>query len=121
MLSASKIQAIMGMLLLAGIYSSAIFVCLGGILFLMQHGSENIQAEWLHLTVIPTSRFAIWQLALSFTPLGIIELGLLLLVFTQIVRVALLVGFYAAIRDYWFTLISAFVLFVLVYSMFWRK
>lgn len=120
MFSVKKLQEIMGILLLIGISLSASLVCIGGLLFLWQHGGESIQTEWMQLSTAPINRSSIWQLAFSFTPLGMIELGLLLLVFTQIIRVALLCGFYAVIKDYWFTFISTFILCVLVYSFFWR-
>ena len=110
----NKIEKCIGLFLLTGILISASFVCIGGILFLIQHGSETIRTDILPS---PLSRQAMWQLAFSFSPLGMIELGLLLLVLTQLLRVALLCGFYAAIRDYWFTGISAFILLVMVYSV----
>ena len=120
MLSVNKMEEIMSLLLLCGTACAAGFVCIGGLFFLMQHGMDNIQVEILQTTPLQISHQELWQFALSFTPLGLIELGLLLLVLTQIIRVALLCGFYAAIRDYWFTVICTFILFVLVYSLFWR-
>jgi uncharacterized membrane protein len=110
MLTTKKIENIMGMLLLIGTLISASLVCIGGFLFLLHHGSEPIHSDLLKP----------WTLAFSWNALGLIELGLFLLVFTQILRVLLLCGFYVFIRDRCFTLISFFILFVLIYSVFWR-
>jgi uncharacterized membrane protein len=120
MISTQKMENMMGVLLLVGTLFSASLVCIGGVLFLIHHGGESIHSEWLQLAASQISHHQTWSLAFSFSPLGIIELGLLMLVITQILRVFLLCGFYATIRDFWFTLISTFILFVLIYSLFWR-
>lgn len=117
MLARRKIEEIISVLLLIGIFVSTALVLVGGILFLWQSGNENILA----LPLIHQSNLTeVWQFAFSFTPLGIIELGLLSLVMIQVLRVALLCGFYIITRDIWFTAISTFILCVLVYSIVWR-
>ncbi|MCW5582845.1 MAG: DUF1634 domain-containing protein [Gammaproteobacteria bacterium] len=59
--------------------------------------------------------------ALSLSPLAIIELGFLVLVATQAIRVAMLVWFYFVTQDYWFTSISIFILITLIYGFIWRS
>ncbi|RDI37205.1 DUF1634 domain-containing protein [Aquicella lusitana] len=119
--STSKIQEILGIILLSGIFISASLVIIGGLVYLLHHGGENMQMELLQSVTYQTSVKEILLGTLSFTPLRIIELGLLLLVATQVLRVALLTWFYALIRDYWFVSFSIFILFILVYSLFWRN
>jgi len=121
MLSIKKMQTMMGFILLVGTLLSTILVTLGGILYLLQSGSDSIQNEWLPIDATYMSIQQIWQFALSFSPLGMIELGLLLLVATQTVRVALLCWFYAMIQDYKFLIISSLILIMLIYSSFWRS
>jgi uncharacterized membrane protein len=114
-------QIIISFILLAGTLLSTALVTVGGTLYLLQSGNDNLQGQWLATNATYLSVRQIWQFALSFSPLGMIELGLLLLVATQTIRVALLCGFYAIIKDYKFFLISSFILAVLIYSSFWRS
>lgn len=120
MLTAHKMEELIGLTLLFGTLASLMLVIVGGGWFLLQHGGENLQTELMQINNQPVTIQQIWLNALSFTPLGIVELGLLLLVVTQIIRIALLVWFYAAVRDIGFTLISIFILLILVYSFIWR-
>lgn len=121
MLSTKKMEEIMGWLLTLGTLISAALVLIGGGVYLMQYGHTKIDISALQDHAQPTSIKQIWETALSFSPLGIVELGLLLLVATQILRVGLLAWFYAAIRDYRFTLISVFILLTLIYSFVLRN
>ena len=118
MLARKKIEEIIGVLLLVGIFISTTLVLIGGVLFLWQSGNDDILALPITNQINLTE---VWQFAFSFTPLGIIELGLLSLVMIQVLRVALLCGFYITIRDTRFTIISVFILCVLVYSIVWRN
>jgi uncharacterized membrane protein len=111
MIKPQQMKNIMGTLLLLGTLLSACLVGVGGILYLIHYGNDPIP------TIFPTQ---VWQFDFSFTPIGLIKIGLLALVVVQILRVSLLCGFYIATRDYWFSLISSFILFVLIYSVFWR-
>ncbi len=90
-------------------------------MYLLQFGSNNMHTELVETTSYATNMTLIWHTALSFSPLGLIELGLLTLVVTQIMRVGLLVWFYSATQDYLFALISLFILLALIYSLIWRN
>lgn len=114
-------EIILGKLLLIGVLISAAFVLVGGILYLYQQGQDPTPA-WFYQPV--HSGMSVDQLireGLSLTPLGLINIGILLLVATQSFRVALLVFYYARIRDMKFALISGFILLMLVYSAYWRN
>lgn len=121
MLTNKKIEQMIGMILLIGTLISTAFVATGGMLYLIQEGSQPIHLDTWQAGDAPTTLKSIWQDTRALTPLGIIECGLLFLVITQILRVALLTCFYALIRDYWFTFISAFILLTLLYSFIWRQ
>ena len=120
MLSHKKIEQWMGTLLILGILFSATLVIIGGTLFLLQNGQETMPALPPPIAYQLTLS-QVWQFALSFTPLGIIQLGLLALVSVQILRVAMLCVFYVITRDYWFIAFSTFILLVLVYCIVWRN
>ena len=89
----------------------------GGISYIDQHANDlltNIMPSQL----TPISLAQIFHLSFSFSSIGFIELGLLLLVATQIIRVFLLVCFYAAIKDYHFLLINAYLTIMLILGFF---
>lgn len=121
MLTTNKMQSVIGTLLIVGILISLALVIIGGVWYLLENGGNSLQTQLLTLDTYHFSIQQIWHTAFSLTPIGFIELGLLTLVSTQILRVALLTGFYMAIRDYWFTFFSFFILFVLIYSSFLRN
>ena len=116
-----SMETMMGLILTIGMFLSAVLVFLGGVIFLFQHGSENIHSHFIMSESYQTNTHHILESVLAFSPIGMIELGLLTLVATQIIRVALLVLFYGITRDYWFSFFSLFIMTVLVYSFFWSN
>lgn len=116
-----KMQRGMNLVLMIGMIISVVLVMIGGSLFLLHFGSENIQNEFVYVVNEGTSAARIWESALNFSPLGMIELGLLVLVAIQAIRVAMLAWFYGKTRDYWFLGMSLFILSVLFYSFFFRE
>jgi uncharacterized membrane protein len=61
--------------------------------------------------------FSIWNWQHLFSSVGMIELGMLVLVATQVARVLMLLIFYILQRDYWYILFSSFILTVIIYSL----
>lgn len=96
---------------------SIVFVMIGGISFLMQHGSESLHDNIFLATSYDIDILTIWKSEWLFSPIRLIELGLLTLVMAQILRVALLSYYYIVIRDYWFMLFSIFILSITLYSL----
>lgn len=121
MITETKIERMIGVLLLLGTMTSALLVLVGGIWYLSLHGGEDMQTEMLASDAYSVKISQIWHILFALTPLSLIELGLIALVTTQLLRVALLVWFYANQRDYRFTGISLFILLTLLYSFIWQK
>ncbi len=117
MLSTHKMEEMIGLLLTIGVIISSTLVLIGGILFLWQHGSENMKMELLQTGTYSPSFQQLYQSIFTFSSTALIELGLFVLVITQLLRVGLLGLFYLAQRDYVFTLISFFILLMLIYSI----
>lgn len=115
MLNTKRMEAAIGAMLLGGTLLSAGLVALGGILYLLRYGNQPIQSELNRSAAYAMTPESVQTLA-SFSAVNLIELGLLCLVATQVLRVMLLVGFYAYLRDRWFTSISLFILVVLLVS-----
>lgn len=116
MISEIKLKQILGQLLQVGIILSILFVLIGGAGFLLQHGSENYQNNIFLMTSYDIDIIKIWNDHL-YSPIGFIELGLLMLVIMQVLRVAALSLYYILTRDYWFILFSIFILSVILYSL----
>jgi uncharacterized membrane protein len=115
-MSHPHIERKIGALLLIGTLISTMIVLIGGIWYLWQYGDDNMQFELLRSIPEATTVSEVWRVAFSFTPLGIVQLGLLALVGTQLLRVALLFAYYIKIRDLWFSIFCGFVMLVLIYS-----
>lgn len=114
-------ELLMGQILRAGLWLSVIIVLIGGVIYLNQHGSQLVHYQFFDLkTTQLTTMSGILNTALTFSARGIIQFGLLILVLTQVLRVALTVCFFLQERDYIFTIISFMILLILIYSIFWR-
>ena len=117
----SKLDASIGTLLRAGTLSSASVILLGGILYLARNGQERPDYRTFH--GVPTQLHTLSGIlsgAVHGQSLAIIQLGLLLLIATPIARVLFSVIAFLAERDYLYVAVSAIVLTVLLYSLFWH-
>lgn len=112
-----KIQKFMSLILVFGMILSASCVLIGGLLFLYQHGHESLQAELLLQPTYQTSFFQILMPSWPLTAVNIIQIGIAVLVLTQLLRVLLLCGFYLFEKDISFSIISLFILIVLIFSL----
>lgn len=121
MFSSRKIEEIIGSLLLYGTVFSAVIVFIGGMLYLWQFGDVSLQTQLLNGNKYNIVIRHIWAMTDNFSSLSIIELGLIALVVTQILRVGVLVLFYYVKRDYYFTAICTFIFLVLLYSFLLQK
>jgi len=115
----SKTGSIIGNLLRAGVLTAAFVVAVGGILYLTQNGSAPVsyrtfQSEPAELRSIPK----ILQGMAEFDSRAIIQLGLLLLIATPVLRVVFaIVAFYLE-KDRLYIAVSSVVLAVLLFSLF---
>lgn len=116
----NRIKDWLGLLLQAGILLSLVLVLAGGIAFLFLHGSENFHDNLIYSTNYEIILPGFFYSHFFLTPMGLIELGLLILVLAQILRVVVLCGYYTILRDYWFMLFSFFILSVILYSLLWH-
>lgn len=112
------LQLAIGKLLLCGVLVCFAIVTFGGGLYLFKHGTDIIHYHTFH-TGLPayTTITAILQAAGNFSARGIIQLGLLILVFLQVLRVALTLWLFIKLRDRCFIAISLFILIILIYSL----
>jgi uncharacterized membrane protein len=115
----SALDRHIGVLLRTGMAVSASVILLGGVLFLLRHGSEVVDYHTFH-GVPPELRSitGIANGAIHGHALPLIQFGLLLLIATPVLRVVFSVFGFAAEKDYLYTGIALIVLAVLLYSLF---
>jgi len=111
-----------GNILKIGVIISAVLVLAGGILFLYRYGMMGIhyatfKGEPDNLKNIS----GILTAALSFHSRGIIQLGLLCLMATPMMRVVFSFGIYAKQKDTLYCLITSIVLCLLIYSLMFAR
>jgi len=113
-----RIENMVGNLLRAGVSVSAFVVLLGGVIYLARHGRSPadyrvFQGEPSDLKTLR----GIIREAIGFRGRGIIQLGLLLLIATPVVRVALSIWGFAEEHDRLYMTFTVIVLIVLLYSL----
>ncbi len=117
--SDERLQVLLGNALRAGVLTAAGLVFLGGMLYLVRHGAETpnyyvFRGEPSDLRSVG----GIVEDVIAASSRGVIQLGLLLLIATPVMRVALsLVGF-AGQGDRTYVLVTLTVLVLLLYSLF---
>lgn len=117
-MSDRAMEILLGNLLRLGVILAGLVVLLGGILELRHHGGDIVHYSVFQAEPWPLrSVGSVWQGVLEGRPYAFIQLGLLLLIFTPILRVALSVLLFARQRDGVFTLVTLFVLGILLYSL----
>jgi uncharacterized membrane protein len=113
-----RIENMVGNLLRAGVSLSAFVVFVGGVIYLVRHGRSP--ADYRVFQGEPSdlkSLSGIFREAIGFRGRGIIQLGLLLLIATPVVRVALSIWGFAEEHDRLYMIFTVVVLIVLLYSL----
>ncbi len=114
----ADIDSIIGNLLRAGVIVASLIVLIGGGLYLTNHGNELPEYRIFHgepsdLRYIP----GIIKTASSLHGRGLIQFGLLVLIATPVMRVALTVVFFGLQRDRIYLGVTLIVLSVLLFSL----
>jgi uncharacterized membrane protein len=112
-----RIEELIGYLLITGVLLSAFIVLTGGVIYLVRHGSETpdyhtFRGEPEYLRNVR----GLFSMESLHHGRGLIQLGLVLLVFTPIARVAFAMVGFSMERDWMYASISVVVLAVLVLS-----
>jgi len=113
-----KMEDIIGNLLRAGVSLSAVVVFAGGCIYLARHGHEPAD-YWVFHGEPSELRGVIGVLRQVFSGRGrgVIQLGLLLLIATPVVRVAFSVWGFAEEQDRMYVAFTLIVLTILLYSL----
>lgn len=118
MLKDRDMQLIMGNLLRAGVVLSMTVVFIGGVIYLFGFG--QLKADYSEFVLDEAGFFSlasIWTGLLDLNGKAIIQLGILLLIFTPISRVILaVIGFFLE-RDYLYVFIGLMILSIILFSL----
>ncbi len=113
----TDIQAVIGWILRAGVLASIAIVTFGGIIYLYRHGHTVI--DYTVFKGVPGfvhTPAGIWHGIIDFRGRAIIQLGILVLIATPVIRVIVSgIGFLLE-KDYLYTAISLLVLSIIVFS-----
>lgn len=112
------IQAVIGLILRAGVIISMIVVFTGGVLFLYRHGQT--QADYHTFKGVPgfiESYRGIINGTLGFKGQAIIQAGIILLIATPVVRVIVSAIGFIIEKDYLYVVITLVVLSIIFFSM----
>jgi uncharacterized membrane protein len=113
-----RVDEIIGSLLRTGVVLAAAVVSLGGVFYLLRHGSSPASYRIFHGEPSNLSHVrAIAQNAFGLDPKGIIQFGLLLLIATPVARVVFTVFAFVYERDWTYVAITLIVLTLLLYSL----
>ena len=117
-ISDQQFENFVGNQLRVGVIISAIVTLIGGVFYIFHYGSMSTNYQHFHRVAVNLCNIkGILQSALQLSPQGIIQLGVLLLLATPIVRVALSIFGFALQRDRLYTIITIIVFVVLMYSL----
>lgn len=113
-----KIEQFISNLLKYGVLLASTVVFVGGVLYLMRHGSEPTEYQFFHGEPAQfCSPLGVVQAVLVGDPRGIIQLGILLLIATPVARVAFSLLVFLWQRDLIYVFVTSFVLTGLIYSL----
>ena len=121
-LSEHALEQVIGRLLQIGVLISAFVVVVGGIALLVRYGGapadvHSFRSEPSELSTLG----GIVRGAYGLDSHAVVQLGLVLLIATPMVRVALTLVAFLWQRDRLYVCITAFVLALLVYGLFWGR
>ena len=117
-----EVEQLIGRLLQIGVMVAAVVVIIGAAMFLVQHGRAPVAYQTFSTTPTP-----LWSLGgivrgvLALDSASIVQLGLVLLIATPVMRVALTLVAFALQRDRLYVLITAVVLALLLYGLIWGR
>jgi uncharacterized membrane protein len=115
----AQFEKILSRVLRMGMLLSSLLIALGGVLHLLRYGMNTLnynifQSESENLQTLPDSA----KDMLSLQQCGLIQVGLLILLMTPILRVAFSAYTFAKQRDFIYLVITSIVLAVLIFSLF---
>ncbi len=119
--SGQKMEEQMGLLLRTGVIASCAIMFAGAVLYLLRHGGEHESYTAFHGEPPALENLSgIFHEAFAGEARGIIQLSVLVLIATPVMRVVFAVFGFARQKEWAFTLVSLIVLGLLLFGLFVR-
>ena len=120
--SDDEVEQLIGRLLQIGVLIAAAVVVIGGVMLLVQQGSRPVEFATFSTAASPLQGLVgIFRGAFALDASAVVQLGLVLLIATPVMRVALTLVTFALQRDRLYVLITAVVLALLLYGLVWGR
>jgi uncharacterized membrane protein len=117
-----EVEQLIGRLLQVGVLVAAAVVLAGGVMLILRHGRSTVEFNTFSTAASPlTGLVGIFRGAFALDPMAIVQLGLVLLIATPVMRVALTLVAFALQRDRLYILLTAVVLALLLYGLVWGR
>jgi uncharacterized membrane protein len=117
----ARLEVVIGYTLRLGVITAAALIFTGGMFFLIENRATALHYETFHAALRHSDNLAgMVQNIRNFSSEGIIQLGLLVLIATPILRVIFSLVAFALERDIVYVFVTAIVLAVLLYSVIGR-
>ncbi|HVW85742.1 MAG TPA: DUF1634 domain-containing protein [Bryobacteraceae bacterium] len=118
----TEMEIWMGRLLQAGVLIAGLVMVAGGILYLTRHGFEIPEYQRFHGVPPDLKTFSgILNGLAELRARAIIQLGVLIMIATPVLRVAFAIVAFAVEEDWWYAGVSSIVLSLLAYALFWAS
>ncbi len=117
-----QVDLVIGRLLQIGVLAAALVTLAGGVLYLAHHA--GVAPDFRTFAGAPTalrSLSGIVRGVAAGSSASLVQLGLVLLILTPMARVALTLGAFVIQKDRLYVGLTAIVLAVLVYGLFWAR
>ncbi|MFV0470172.1 MAG: DUF1634 domain-containing protein [Dysgonomonas sp.] len=122
---ARDVELYIGKLLRYGVMLSCIITLIGGVLYFYQNQSTDVKIKYAPIegkedfgTALELREFSsIWEGVLSLNGAAIIQLGVIVLIATPILRVSFSVFAFLIEKDYMYVVITLIVLFIILANM----
>ena len=120
--SDDQVEQLIGRLLQVGVLVAAAVVVIGGVMLLVQQGGRPVAFHDFSTAESPLRGLVgIFRGAFALDASAVVQLGLVLLIATPVMRVALTLVTFALQRDRLYVLITAVVLALLLYGLVWGR
>ncbi len=115
-----RIEIYLAGLLRAGVIVAGIVVMMGACLFLLRHGTENPGYHIFNASTFNLSDFSnLFHGIITFRSFSIMELGILMLIATPIIRVLFSIIAFTYEKDYLYVVFTVIVLLILLSNVFY--
>ena len=111
-------ELFIGKMLRVGVFTACGVAILGGILYVFQNTGEKVDFQTFSADMAVHSFLSLWNGVMAMNAVSIIQLGLVILLCTPVLRVAFSTVVFLLEKDFLYVGISMIVLFIILFNLF---